>query len=358
MTINDGDATILVRAKNEPWREPALVGYLNEAEMQTMLAEQPSLIPGVSHRALAAREFHTGVGPSDVVVVDQDGTLTVVECKLASNAEVRRKIIGQVLDYAARLWRMPLVDFDSRWKACSKGTEVLDLLEDQAAEELASALNDGAFRLVLAVDEINEDLRRIVEYLNAHTNDQVTVLAVELRRVSHRGVDFLTPRTFGAELARAKQDKAKTGKKPAWALDDVRTRLESTDPAMRAVFDLLNDELIEAGCEPTGTWATEPSMIYRWPLPQGKAAWPYAVYTSDNPWVQVNFHWLSGLEPQARERFLDTLSSPPASLDAAAIRASDFKKKPNVPFLVLLSDEGRGQFVNAIRCLAGPAFDQ
>jgi RecB family endonuclease NucS len=97
------DATILVRADGEAWREPSQAGYLSEADMQEMLAEQPSLIPGVGHQAGAAREFYTGVGPSDVVVVDLNGTITLVECKLASNVEIRRKIVGQVLNYAARL---------------------------------------------------------------------------------------------------------------------------------------------------------------------------------------------------------------------------------------------------------------
>lgn len=85
--------------------------------------EQPSLIPGVGTRAFAAREFHTGVGPSDVIDADADadGSVTVVECKLASNVEIRRKIVGQVLDYAARIWRMPLVDFEARWLQYSGG---------------------------------------------------------------------------------------------------------------------------------------------------------------------------------------------------------------------------------------------
>ncbi len=193
--------------------------------MQQMLAEQPSLIPGVGAQSLAAREFHTGVGPSDVVVVDGDGGVAVVECKLASNVQVRREIVGQVLDYAARLWRMPLTDFEARWKQCSGGIGILDLLDEQAASNLDAALQAGAFRLVLAVDSINDDLRQIVEFLNAHTNEQVTVLALELRRASHGGVDILTPRTFGGELARAKQAQARRDQRADWTIDHVRRAL-------------------------------------------------------------------------------------------------------------------------------------
>jgi len=208
MTASNDDQVMLVRSVGESRQAPQQVGYLGEAEMQRMLADQPSLVPGVSAQAAAAQEFQSGVGPSEVVVVDVDGSVTVVECKLASNVEVRRKIVGQVLDYVARLWRMPIADFEARWRACSGGVGVLASLDEQAVADLTTTLEQGFFRLVLAVESINEDLRTIVEFLNAHTTEQVTVLALELRRASHGGFDILTPRTFGGELARAKQEKA------------------------------------------------------------------------------------------------------------------------------------------------------
>lgn len=353
MATTGDDAVILVRASGEPWQAPSQVGYLSEADMQQMLAEQPSLIPGVGPHALAAREFSTGVGPSDVVVVDQDGSITVVECKLASNAEVRRKIVGQVLDYAARLWRMPLTDFDARWKQCSAGRGVLDGLGEQAAVDLATALDDGVFRLVLAVDEINEDLRRIVEFLNAHTNEQVTVLAVELRRVSHSGVDILTPRTFGGELVRAKQDKAQREKRANWTIDDVRGRLVEFDPGLAVAFDRLHEGLLALGCTAQGTAAVQPSMIFRVQTPDGHISWPYAIYTDGKPMVQVNFQWLSKDRPEAREAFLATLTQEPAGLDADSIRASNFRKRPNVHFTTLVGDAGQEQFALAVERLLG-----
>jgi len=351
MPATNDDATILVRATGEQWQEPSRVGYLSEADMQQMLAEQPSLIPGVGPHALAAREFSTGVGPSDVVVVDQDGSVTVVECKLASNAEVRRKIVGQVLDYAARLWRMPLTDFDARWKQCSAGSGVLDGLGEQAATDLATALEEGAFRLVLAVDEINEDLRRIVEFLNAHTNEQVTVLAVELRRVSHGGVDILTPRTFGGELARAKQDKAKREQRQPWAVAEVLARLNDLDPAWGSALQRLIVDLTELGCEPFGTSATLPSMIFKLVTPDGQVSWPYAIYTGSTPNVQVNFHWLAKARPVGREAFLEVLSGATLALDAPAIRESGYQKRPPVPLVSLQTEAVHKQLVDAVAAL-------
>jgi hypothetical protein len=53
-----------------------------------------------------------GSGSTDLLGVDSDGNVYIVECKLASNSEIRRKVIGQVLEYAAFLWNMPYEDFD------------------------------------------------------------------------------------------------------------------------------------------------------------------------------------------------------------------------------------------------------
>ena len=89
---------VLVRTDGGSWQRPTSEGYVEEYELQQLLGEQPSLIEGIGREAVAVREFSTGVGPADLVVVDTAGTITVVECKLARNQEIRRTIMGQVLD--------------------------------------------------------------------------------------------------------------------------------------------------------------------------------------------------------------------------------------------------------------------
>jgi hypothetical protein len=64
---------VLIRQGDGTWREPAYA------------AEHPDLIPGVSAAAKSCREFGSEVGPADIVVVDANGDLTLVECKLATN---------------------------------------------------------------------------------------------------------------------------------------------------------------------------------------------------------------------------------------------------------------------------------
>lgn len=123
---------VLVRRNQEDWREPEKTGYTDESHLQSILLEHPWLIPGVQRNARVCIEFQSGVGPSDVVAIDLENGLTLVECKLASNREVRREIIGQILDYASRFWHMSVEDFDAQWAlrtGCSIFPEADDSIE-------------------------------------------------------------------------------------------------------------------------------------------------------------------------------------------------------------------------------------
>lgn len=77
----------------------------------------PELIPGASPGARPCREFQSEVGPADIVVVDVMTEGTLVECKLASNPQIRREIVGQMFDYASRLWKMDVDDFAVKLRA-------------------------------------------------------------------------------------------------------------------------------------------------------------------------------------------------------------------------------------------------
>ena len=46
----------------------------------------------------------SGTGKADVVIVDASGDITVVECKLAANPEIRRRVVGQLLAYSSAIW--------------------------------------------------------------------------------------------------------------------------------------------------------------------------------------------------------------------------------------------------------------
>lgn len=54
---------------------------------------------------------------------------------------------------------------------------------------------------MIAVDEITDELKRTVTFLNRHTSSALRLLAVELRRAADAGVEVLTLESYGEESA-------------------------------------------------------------------------------------------------------------------------------------------------------------
>ena len=75
-----------------------------------------------------------GSGNTDVLAFSPDGDIAVVECKLAANAESKRKVIGQILEYAAYLWGMDYEEVDKRVRRL-RGEGLAELIEEAVAGE-------------------------------------------------------------------------------------------------------------------------------------------------------------------------------------------------------------------------------
>ncbi len=201
---------ILVRQAGSPaWSTPDTSAYDNEAHLQALLVDDPSRVPGVTQEALAVDELPTSGGPADVCIVDVDGALTVVECKLASNSERRRMVIGQVIDYAAAIWMDGVEAFVSAWTD-SGGADLNEALSPEGLDSLKNNIGEARVNLCLAVDAIDSDLRRLVEYLNRVTVDDVRVTALQLSYARHGDLEILIPSTYGGEIAAAKSRAART----------------------------------------------------------------------------------------------------------------------------------------------------
>ncbi len=56
----------------------------------------------------------------------------------------------------------------------------------------------------MAVDSIDEDLRRLIEYLNEISRSDVGVTAIQLEYAKHGDAEILVPTTFGGEIAAVK----------------------------------------------------------------------------------------------------------------------------------------------------------
>jgi len=110
---------ILLRNGNqENWKMVESFSYGDEKELQKLLADSPDLIPaqdmreGVGQLVTVVREVNIDIGFIDFLGFGAEGEIAVIECKLANNPEIKRKVIGRVLEYGAALWGMGYEEFD------------------------------------------------------------------------------------------------------------------------------------------------------------------------------------------------------------------------------------------------------
>lgn len=73
------------------------------------------------------------------------------------------------------------------------GTDEQSWDEETFRTRVGENLELGRFRMVIAVGQITDELKRSVEYINTHTTRGLQLLALELRYVADDGVEILIP---------------------------------------------------------------------------------------------------------------------------------------------------------------------
>lgn len=360
--VNAVMSGILIRQDDGTWLEPSDNGYALESELQEILAAHPELIPGVSAAAKTCREFPSDAGPADIVVVDSLGELTLVECKLASNPQIRREVVGQMFDYAAHLWKMDVDDFASKWRTRTSQPLILD--EEfggiSMRESLARNLADGRFRIVLAIDIINPAMKRMIEYLNSIAGSGTSVIAVEYSRLRQGSIEILIPHVYGQELAEAKSA-PNSRDMIDWDEDTYRSWLEEHDSRNLERFNFFLTAALAAGLSYRGSTAVRPAgslpLFDKRNHRLGTVSFFY--FTGQGTSVEFNLARMSKMSDEespdavSRDSFLRQLNEIPALREVASnLRSSRFaSRKPNVP-LSTLSQDAIQKTVDALCSLA------
>ena len=201
IAVRDGDSN--------GWQFVESVAYPDEAFLRDLVFNEPRLIPareiGTNPEAsvVSLREVGLpGAGSSDVILIDSDGVITIIECKLATNPEKRRAVIGQVLDYASSLAAMSYDDLDER---CRKDRErsLHELMQQKAAPKtwdeeqfrtsVTGTLSSGAFKLVIAIDEMDSDLARILHYISSQSRSGLKIFGLEMGYHKQGNVEAIIP---------------------------------------------------------------------------------------------------------------------------------------------------------------------
>ena len=207
-----------------------------EDTLQALLAKHPELIDGEQIRPgdprrwiLVRREQGIAATPGggdwwsvDLLLIDQDATPTLVEVKRGSNPEIRRTVVGQMLEYAAHArhsWTADDIRRHFEETQTNQGRDANDTLReflglegDDEDEELDDgALGDRAdgfwdrvatnlaanrLRLLFVADEIPAPLAQVVEFLNEQMPN-IEVMAVEIKQFNGSSIQTLVPRVIG-----------------------------------------------------------------------------------------------------------------------------------------------------------------
>jgi hypothetical protein len=139
----------------------------------------------------------SGRWAADAIFLDQTGTLTIVEDKLSHNPEIRRKMVGQMIEYVANLLDTFTVDgvherlaqthedIDAAIARLLGEPELVEA-ETNSTEALWSNvernLQAGAIRMVFVADRLPHELRRIIEFLNQYMNP-MEIVGVQISRM-------------------------------------------------------------------------------------------------------------------------------------------------------------------------------
>ncbi len=224
-------AKLMIKDKNGKWQPLDESIFTNEAELQRLMLENPELIPiddlgeDIPPMLVVGREINIpSIGYIDLLCVDETGLVTVVECKLNRNSEVKRKVVGQILSYAAHLKGYSYFSFEelannylsSKAPKKYKGLTFLDAVEkflkenknSEDEEEISTdyesfkrnleeCLRLGKFRLLIIVDKVNNELSKIVEYLNSSSGDAFAIHCCEMAYFKNGQTEVIAPRMIG-----------------------------------------------------------------------------------------------------------------------------------------------------------------
>ena len=205
--------------RDSKWVALSDMGYPLEDDLQLLLSEgSAELVPvdpaaGDAH-VVFAREVPTISGPIDLVGIGSSGSITIMECKLAKSHQIKREVVGQVLDYAAALWEIEPAKFTAAF-ARKAGSDPFEALreklngadppwdEEACRSEVARRLQEGDFRLLIAVDRIDPELRRIIKFVNSRGSgaSHLQLVALAFPRFAEGTTQVIVPETYGDEIS-------------------------------------------------------------------------------------------------------------------------------------------------------------
>lgn len=242
-----------IKTPNKDWSLAIESNYNDEAQLQEIIYKHPQIIPledinpeCENRKLFTIKELGLPCGSTDVVIIDDKGEIYVIETKLATNNEIKRTVIGQILEYAAYLWQQDFEWLDRivRKKHDSGLSEQFQNIKDWVKEDfedaVANNLREGIFKLVIVVDKVNDGLRRITEFTNKRG---LAVHPVELRYFKDKGgIEVLVPTVFNVPQIKKTVQVAKRDWDEETFFEDAKAKTdEKTFSTLKKLYEFSKD---------------------------------------------------------------------------------------------------------------------
>lgn len=246
-------------------------------------------------------EMDTPAGPIDAVYVTPTGRLALLESKLWRNPEARRKVIGQILDYAKELPEWDYSRLNEAVRQALKrgpstrdpsfpgiaefvGTQVKSGLElHQFQDAVTKSLAKGDYLLLIAGDGIREGLGAITQFLDRNGALHFTFGLIECAIYdAPGGGHYVHPRVL-AKTTNIFRTVCVSGANPP---------TESEQDAQERVMDDMSPDLIERRTKYEGFWGEflrKVKVEAEQPLPKPAKAWNqrFAMPKGSDCWVSA-----------------------------------------------------------------------
>jgi hypothetical protein len=309
--------------------------FLDEAALQRLLEEHPELIalddvdPASSPLVPIGREVSLAGQSLDLLFLEASGRLTAVETKLWRNSEIRRTVVGQILEYAAHLMTWTVEDVerqaarylaDSRTPDRFRGqplgaalasvsgtpTNSEEAGENALQAKIAEKLAARDTCLIIAVDRIVDSLRNTVAFVDSASQFRMFLLEVQ----EYVAADGMRMASIGFHGATRPRPGTTSGPRTTWDETRFRERLQSdSDPQSAAVVqDLYSFAQDEADSIIWGTGINVGSAAFGLRRSGSRFA-VFGVTTKGEVWVSMYNLIHREVPEEARSSLLESLRS-------------------------------------------------
>lgn len=329
------------------WVPADLSSYENEEELELLLLNDTSLIPG-GEGAAAVTQFPLAGGAVDLLCMDEHGTITLVECKLKTNREIRRQVMGQVLAYAAALAELSTDDvltrFDKRLATMAdkdpRGLAARDVAaalstsaghevsRDEVAASVQANLDKDAVRIVIAVDRVVEELRSVIEYLSRHLPPQIQLIALEVGQFQQDDVRLLAVNSYGNEVD-LQTAVTTSSHKHKWTRAEVVEASEKLPEVEKLLIARLFEHADYRGAVFNGGTGPDPSAGLYYSVADKRRSFWSIWMTPGKPTFSINLGSINNASPEKAAQAIATLLTVPLFAQKLEKLADVEKRFPN-----------------------------